>query len=179
MANAIQLTIDAAHWQKQVNQAVKTLEKLTYNFENEQRAILEDCAVPMVNAMQAGAPNDNIKIHVRYPKQKGARARRGEGQRIATYYPGNLKKSFAVLPLKKTKNAVIVGARLAKGNGRGVFGKGRFDAYYLAWVEYGHGDVPPQPFVRPAIIRTSPHVIKRMQINMNRFAAKFARQNAG
>lgn len=31
--NAIQLTLDAADWQRQVNQAVKTLEKLTYYFE--------------------------------------------------------------------------------------------------------------------------------------------------
>lgn len=176
MANAIQLTIDAADWQKQVNQAVKTLEKLTYNFENEQKAILEDCAVPMVDAMQAGAPM-GTKIHVRYPKRRGARAKSGEGVRVAKYYPGNLKKSFRVLDLKRSK-AVIVGAKLAKSGTKGTFGGSRFDAYYLRWVEYGHGDVAAKPFVRPAIIKASPRVITRMKTNMNRFAAKFARQNA-
>lgn len=30
---SIKLTIDAAHWQNEVNKAVKTLEKLTYYFE--------------------------------------------------------------------------------------------------------------------------------------------------
>jgi len=178
MANSIQLTIDAADWQKQVNAAVKTLEKLTYNFEKEQREILEDSAQPMVFEMQLKAPLGS-KIHTRYPKSDGSRAKRGEGKRLAKYYPGNLRNSFGVLNLKRTKNAVVVGAKLAKGMGRGVFGKSRFDAYYLAWTEYGHGDVPPRPFVRPAIISASPRVIARMTANMNRFAAKFARQNAG
>lgn len=177
MANSIQLTIDAADWQKQVNAAVKTLEKLTYNFEKEQREILEDSAQPMLEAMQQGAPV-GTKIHIRYPKSRGGRAKRGEGQRIAKYYPGNLRGSFRVLDLKRAKSAVIVGAQLAKG-GKGVFGKSKFDAYYLAMVEYGTRTQPARPFVRPAIISASPRVIARMTANMNRFAAKFARQNAG
>ena len=177
MANAIQLTIDAADWQKQVNAAVKTLEKLTYNFENEQRAILEDSAVPMVDAMQAGAPV-GTKIHIRYPKRRGARAKRGEGTRVAKYYPGNLKGAFRVLDLKRTRD-VIVGAKLAKSGTKGTFGKARFDAYYLHMVEYGTRNMAAKPFVRPGMITGAPRVIKRMQTNMNRFAAKFARQNAG
>lgn len=175
MSNAIQLTLDAADWQKQVNQAVKTLEKLTYNFSQEQRAILEDCAVPMVDAMQAGAPT-GTKIHVRYPKSRGARAKRGEGTRVAKYYPGNLKGAFRVLDLKRAK-AVIVGAKLARSGTKGTFGKSRFDAYYLHWVEFGTRNMAAKPFVRPAMIKASPRVIKRMQTNMNRFAARFARQN--
>ncbi len=177
MANSIQLTIDAADWQKQVNQAVKTLEKLTYNFEKEQREILEDSAVPMVFEMQLKAPL-GTKIHTRYAKSRGARARRGEGQKVATYHPGNLSRSFRVLDLKRTRGAVIVGAKLTKGS-KGVFGKSRFDAYYLSMVEYGTIHTPAQPFVRPAIVSASPRVIARMTANINRFAAKFARQNAG
>jgi HK97 gp10 family phage protein len=173
--NAIQLNIDAADWQKQVNKAVKTLEKLTYNFEQEQRAILEDCAVPMVDAMQAGAPT-GTKIHIRYPRSRGGRAKSGEGTRVAKYYPGNLKGAFRVLDLKRAKG-VIVGAKLARSGTKGTFGKSRFDAYYLHWVEYGTVNMAAKPFVRPAIIRTSPRVINRMKKNMDRFAAKFARQN--
>lgn len=183
MANGIRLTIDAADWQKQVGQAVKTLEKLTYNFEREQRVILENCAEEVISELQARAPESD-RVHVRYPsKPKGAhRAAKGEGRPIARYYPGNLRRSFRVLDLKRSK-AVIVGARLAKGGGKGVFSSGKADGYYLHWVEYGaeYGDKtrPPRPFVRPAFIVAAPRVIKRMQVNMNRFAAKFARQNAG
>ncbi len=177
MANSIQLTIDANDWQRQVNQAVKTLEKLTYNFDRERDEILTDSAAPMVTAMQNGAPV-GAKIHIRYPKSRGGRARRGEGQRVAKYHPGNLKRSFRVLDLKRTKD-VIVGAKLARSGTKGTFGLSRFDAYYLHWVEYGTANMAAKPFVRPAIIQASPRVIARMQANMNRFAAKFARQNAG
>lgn len=176
MANSIQLTIDAADWQKQVNAAVKTLEKLTYNFEKEQREILEDSAVPMVDAMQQGAPI-GTKIHIRYSKQRSSRAKKGEGVRVAKYYPGNLRGAFRILQLRRTKD-VIVGAKLAKSGTKGTFGKNRFDGYYLHMVEYGTIYTPAQPFVRPAIISATPRVISRMTANMNRFSAKFARQYA-
>ena len=175
---SIKLTIDANDWQRQVNQAVKTLERLSFNFENEQRKILEYAAHPMVDAMQAGAPV-GTEVHYRYPKSRGGRARRGEGQRIATYYPGNLRKSFRVLDLKRTKD-VIVGAKLAKGaSARGLFGFAKYDAYYLNFVEYGTRHMAAKPFVRPAIIRASPAVIRRVQLGCDRFAARFAKQNAG
>lgn len=174
---SIKLTIDAADWQKQVNAAVKTLEKLTYNFEREQRNILEYAAQPMVNAMQAGAPT-GTKIHYRYAKRMGGRSKRGEGQRVATYTPGNLRRSFRVLDLKRT-NDVIVGAKLAKRAAKGTFGGAKSDAYYLHWVEYGTKNMPARPFVRPAIISASPAVIRRVQRGCDWFAAKFARQHAG
>jgi len=176
MANAIQLSIDAQDWQRQVNAAVKTLEKLTYYFEQEQRKILEYAAQPMVTTMQAGAPT-GAKIHLRYPKSRGGRAKRGEGQQVAKYYPGNMKGAFRVLDLRKT-NAVIVGAKLAKSGTKGTFGKSRFDAYYLHWVEYGTRNMAARPFVRPAMVSASPAVIRRVQVGCNWFAAKFARQNA-
>lgn len=175
--SAIKLTVDAADWQRQVNGAVKTLEKLFYNFEQERKTMLTFAAQPMAEAMRQGAPVGSV-IHVRYPKRMGARARRGEGQRIAKYLTGNLKKSFRVLDLKRATESVVVGAKLAKGGGRGTFGGTKFDAYYLHWVEYGTKNMAAKPFVRPAIIKASPAVIKRMNMAANHFAAKFARQNA-
>lgn len=176
MSAPIKLTIDAADWQKQVNAAVKTLEKLYYNFEQERKTMLTYAAQPMADAMRQGAPT-GAKIHVRYPKRMGARARRGEAKPVAKYYPGNLKKSFRVLDLKRTVSSVVVGAKLARGGGKGIFGATKFDAYYLHWVEYGTKNMAARPFVRPAIIKASPAVIKRMEMAANRFAAKFARQN--
>lgn len=181
---SIKLTIDAAHWQGEVNKAVKTLEKLTYYFEREQRTILEDCAEPVISELQMRSPVGD-KMHVRYPSlPKGAKkAAKGKGRPIAWYYPGNLKRSFGLLKLKRT-NAVIVGAMLKKaGQTKGVFSGKRADGYYLGFVEYdvefGSRTKPARPFVRPAFISAAPRVITKMQQNMNRFAAKFARQNAG
>lgn len=173
---AIRLNIDAADWQKQVNGAVKTLEKLSYNFEREQRKILEYAAVPMVEAMQAKAPV-GAKIHLRYPKSRGGRSRKGEGQAVAKYYPGNMKGAFRILDLKRT-SAVIVGAKLAKSGTKGTFGRSRFDAYYLHFVEFGTRNMAARPFVRPAMITAAPAVIRRVQMGCNWFAQKFARQNA-
>jgi len=177
---SIKLTIDAADWQKQVNAAVKTLEKLTYNFEREQKNILEYAAKSMVEAMKAGAPV-GTKVHVRYQRHEGARRRRGEGVIKGRYYPGNLKGAFRVLDLKRTTD-VIVGAVLKKGkttNRGGMFGKSKYDAYYLAMVEFGTRHTPARPFVRPAIISASPAVIKRVMLGCRMFTEKFARQNAG
>ncbi len=174
---SIRLTIDAANWQKQVSAAVKTLDKLAVNFEQERRKMLEYAAAPMVSAMEAGAPT-GTKIHIRYPRSRGGRAKSGEGVRVAKYYPGNLRKSFGILDLKRSE-AVIVGAKLAKSGTKGTFGKGRFDAYYLHWVEYGTKNMAARPFVRPAIVSASPAVIRRMQVAVNWFTVKFARQNAG
>jgi HK97 gp10 family phage protein len=179
---SIKLTIDAADWQKQVNAAVKTLEKLTYHFEQEQRKILEAGAGIVVNEVQARAPIGN-KIHIRYPsKPKGApRAAKGEGRPVAKYYPGNLRRSFAVLNLRRTKD-VIIGAVLAKRGGKGTFANKRADGYYLHFIEYGteYGDFkrPARPFVRPAYISAAPKVITEIHKGCNMFAAKFARQNA-
>lgn len=173
---SIKLTLDAQAWQKDVNGAVKTLEKLMFNFEKEQRKILEYAAVPMTDAMRAGAPI-GVKIHLRYPKRRGARAHRGEGKVVAKYYPGNLRGAFRVLDLKRT-SAVIVGAKLAKSGTKGTFGKSRFDAYYLHFVEYGTRNMTAKPFVRPAMIKAAPQVIRRVRLGCNLFAAKFARQNA-
>lgn len=181
---SIKLTIDAAHWQNEVSRAVKTLEKLTYYFEREQREILEDCAEPVVSELQARSPQSD-RVHIRYPSlPKGAkRAAKGEGRPIARYYPGNLRRSFGILKLKRT-SAVIVGAELKrKGQTKGTFSGKRVDGYYLHFVEYdvefGTRTKPARPFVRPAFITAAPRVITRMQQNMNRFATRFARQNAG
>lgn len=183
MANGIQLTIDAADWQKQVNQAVKTLEKLTYNFEREQRAILEEGANIVIAEVQARAPIGD-KIHVRYPSlpEGSKKAAKGQGRPVARYYPGNLKRSFGILKLRRT-NAVIVGAMLKRsGQTQGVFAGRRADGYYLGFIEYGvefgEKSIPARPFVRPSYISAAPRVVKSVHDGCNKFAAKFARQYA-
>lgn len=181
MPNSIKLTIDAAAWQKDVSAAVKTLEKLMFNFEQEKRAILEDGAQVVITEVQARAPVGD-KIHVRYPSlPKGAKkAGKGFGRPIATYYPGNLKRSFAILKLRRS-DAVIVGAVLKKkGQTKGTFAGRRADGYYLGFIEYGvefgERSIPARPFVRPAYISAAPRVVTTVKRGADKFAAKFARQ---
>lgn len=183
MANSIQLTIDANDWQRQVNAAVKTLEKLAFYFDNEKRAILEDGAEIVVSEVQARAPIGDT-IHVRYPSKPkdSPRAPKGQGRPVARYYPGNLKRSFAILKLRRS-DAVIVGAILKRaGQTKGTFAGARADGYYLGFVEYdvefGNRSKPGKPFVRPAYISAAPRVVTAVTKGCNRFASKFARQYA-
>ena len=65
------------------------------------------------------------KIHKRYSTakvNKAIRAPKGMGTVVATYSPGNLGNSMQILPLRRTKSAVYVGAKLAKGQAKGNFG---------------------------------------------------------
>jgi len=168
MANSIQITLDAADWQKQVSAAVSTLDKFARGLESERKKMLEYAAVPLVDELQRRAPVGS-RIHTSYKSRKSGGGQQGR------YYPGNLKKSFQALDLKKS-SAVIVGAKLTKG-GRGNFGLGRYNAYYLHWVEYGTSKMAARPFVRPSWISAAPHCIKRINNAARLYAEKFARQN--
>lgn len=183
MSDSIKLTIDAADWQKQVNEAVKTLEKLTFNFEKERRGMLESAAQIVISEVQLRAPVGDT-VHVRYPSlPKGAKkAGKGYGRPVAVYYPGNLKRSFGILKLRKT-DAVIVGAMLKRaGQTKGSFSGRRADGYYLGFVEYdvefGNRSKAARPFVRPAYISAAPRVITDVKRSCNKFAARFAKQYA-
>ena len=59
------------------------------------------------------------------------------GNHVATYYPGNLKRSIRVLPLRKAKFSVHIGAFMPKRNSRGDFRGNRVDGWYAHFVERG------------------------------------------
>lgn len=168
MANSIQITLDAADWQKQVSAAVATLDKFARGLDSERKKMLEYAAIPMVEELQRRAPVGS-RIHTSYKSKKSGGGKQGR------YYPGNLRKSFRILDLRKSQ-AVIVGAKLTRG-GRGNFGLGRFNAYYLHWVEYGTVNMAARPFVRPSIVSAGPHVVRRITNAARLYAEKFARQN--
>ena len=74
---------------------------------------------------------------VRYAKKSGQqRAKRGEGDKVATYRYGNLAGSIRVLALNKTTAAIIGPFIRKKGQGEGDFGPGtrKFDGYYAQMV---------------------------------------------
>ena len=169
MASSIQITLDAADWQKQVSAAIKTLDQFTVGLDAERKKMLEYAAIPLVDELQRRAPV-GVRIHTSYKSRKSGGGAQGK------YYPGNLKKSFRTLDLRKT-SAVIVGAKLTKG-GRGTFGLGRFNAYYLHWVEYGTAKMAARPFVRPAIISAAPAAVRRITNAARLYAEKFAAKNA-
>jgi len=115
------------------------------------KAAFQEAGGILIAAIQARAPVSD-KVHYRYstPKISGkARAPKGSGRRVASYAPGNLKRSFKVLPFRRT-NAVFIGPKVAKGNATGSFVGVRTDAYYAGMVEAGTRRTPARRFVAAA-----------------------------
>lgn len=98
----------------------------------------------LTTAIKSRAPI-GTRVHKRYNSGK-TRAAKGAGVVEATYRPGNLRRSFRVLNLRKSKNAVFVGALLGKST----------DGYYAGMVESGTKYMPSRPFVAPVVQSVGP-----------------------
>ena len=109
---------------REVQMVINRLNKIPYHLrEKERKKILRKSAKPLVRAAKANVPRSNKPTH-RYKN----------GKIVATYFPGNLRRSIKVLPLRRTTN-VFVGPH-AKG-GAGNFKGRRVDGYYAHFVEKG------------------------------------------
>lgn len=79
--------------------------------------------------------------------------------------PGNLRDSLGIglAPKSRKLAGVWCGPR-----SKAVFrkGAGKNDAYYAHMVEFGHGNVPPQPFMRPAFDETKAQMKEMMSKTM-------------
>lgn len=99
---------------------------------------LVDASKLLVAVVQSKTPVGQ-RPHSRYKGQK-KRSRRGNGQIVATYQPGNLKRSFRTLRFRRSE-AVFVGPKL---------GGKLADGYYAHMVEQGTVHQRAQYFVKSA-----------------------------
>lgn len=128
--------------QDEVNVLVKKLHTIADRAKRKSTSALRRGAAPIVSAAKANAPQSN-EPHHRYK----------DGRKVATYYPGNLRRSIRVLPLRRTKSAVLIGPKLARSSGgpaEGDFRGQKVDGWYAHFVEFGTIEQPPQPYMRPA-----------------------------
>ena len=112
--------------QQEINEVIKNLQALNGTIRRTIREDLKGPASLLASAIKARTPV-GIKKHSRYKKMGKAfkRMPKGSGIIAATYRPGNLKKSFRVLGLRRVKAAQIVGPLL---------GGKRNDGYYAHFV---------------------------------------------
>ena len=82
------------------------------------------------------------------------------GKVVATYHPGNLKRSIALLDLKDKKNAYVGVKRMSKGKSKGEFRGSNVDGYYAHMVEYGRHK---RPFIRPAVDAVGSKVLMELE----------------
>jgi HK97 gp10 family phage protein len=152
-----------------LSEVINNLRKVTPFLMEEQRAILEYAAVPLVDAIQRKVPV-STKVHYRY-KRLG----NGQFQKIA-YHPGNLKKSIQILNLKKTKD-VYIGPKVSKSAGASKYGSGKsVDGYYAHMVEFGTSHSRARPFMRPGFAEGAPVTMRRIErayeLRMKKLATK-------
>ena len=117
---------------------------------------LRDAGNLMLSAVKGKVPI-GTKPHKRYRKIGRRRAPKGFGVVEATYKPGNLKRSFMVLPLRRAKTAVFIGPALGKNR--------RVDGYYAHWVNNNTSNVngktrAGKKFVEAAFAAASPIVLR-------------------
>lgn len=98
--------------QAEINALITNLRRLGGSIDRTIKSDLREGANLVVTAIKARTPVGS-KPHSRYPyKGKRMKLPKGAGIVLATYRPGNLKRSFRILPLRRTKAALVVGANL-------------------------------------------------------------------
>ena len=136
--------------QDEIDDLVRKIYAISNNAKKESQAAFRIAAKPLIAEIQARAPVSNEE-HDRYLG----------GKVVATYKPGNLKRSIKTLTFRRS-SAVFVGPRLNKGGSTGTFSGNRTDGYYahLMEFEYGLGGKRPQPFIRPGAAAAGPAALK-------------------
>lgn len=137
------------HLDRQMKQIEKELLQMARQLGTgrEYVAALDKAADVLVAAMQEKAPIADRTLY-RYKN----------GKRVASYSPGNLKRSIRKLSHFKSKKAIWVGPEIKpKGKGKGDFSGNNIDGWYAQFVER------KRPFIRPAAIEAGPKAIGEMR----------------
>lgn len=164
---------------KEIDAAVRVLEKLGDRFDKKRtKEFLKPAAKILISKISAAAPKSDSK-HFRYTSSmsdKKKRAKKGEGNKVATYYPGNLARSIRMLTFRRSSD-VWVGPRFAKRGSNGEYKGNKVDGFYARFVEFGTKHFAAQPFIRPSVIRAKTEVIKSIRNELVKDIAKFVAAN--
>jgi HK97 gp10 family phage protein len=149
-------------------EVIRKLNKLEKKYDTKTvRKILIKAGKPVIKAARSKI-NDSDAPHKRY---------NSKGDHVATYYPGNLKRSLATLPLKKS-NDVFIGPKITKGKSTGEFRGRRVDAYYAHMVEGGTINYPAKPYMRPAAEESRGQVNSIITNEAKKILNEYNRENA-
>ena len=147
---------------QEVFKALDDLQK-TISDRKTRRKVMRKPAKIVVDKARRSVPVGK-RIHYRYstPKIiKNKRAAKGSGVIVATYHPGNLRKSVKRLNFRKSAREFI-GPKLGRGGrNKGEFGLSatRVDAYYAAAMA-GSAVRFRKMFLEPALNETALQALK-------------------
>jgi hypothetical protein len=158
-----------AQLQADLNKVIAAVQKIGPVLYRDAKKELKAAARPLSAAVKSVTPVGK-KPHNRYPKLRPGqtKAAKGQGRVIASYRPGNLKRSISVLSFRRAKTSVFVGARL-----RGVY-----DGYYGHTVNYPTRSVndkirPGKYFLEKAIATAGPATLKEAANKLSRVIVKY------
>lgn len=138
--------MDAA-LQAELNTLIHKLDGIPGIVKRDRDRILTEAAGPLQSAIAGRAPQSD-KPHQRYstPKaNRSTRAPKGMGVVVATYQPGNLRKSVQTLRFRRSK-AVFIGPKVDKAGG------GKMpDGYYAHMVNFGTVHQSAKRFVEAGV----------------------------
>ena len=141
-----------AQLQADLNAIISRLRKLEPTLQSGPvKRNLAEAAKPLLQAIKAATPV-GTKEHSRYSR----------GVKVATYKPGNLKRSMQTLRFRRATNAVFVGPKL---------GGARADGYYAHIVE------GRRPFFAPVVNAMAPAVLKAAIELFKRDVDNFGQRN--
>ena len=148
------ITLDERALKKEISRTVEKLRAVAKALpDKEVKKMLIEAAKPIVDQARSAAPVSK-RIHKRWK----------DGKHVATYHPGNLRRSIKVLRggvFRKTKN-VFIGPALTKDS-TGVFRGKRVDAYYAHMVEFGTSRQPGRRYMQKGFNRGARHSLQIMK----------------
>lgn len=149
-------------------EAIQNLKKLEKYFSvKERKKMLGKAAKPLIKSAKSKVDSSDAP-HKRYDSN---------GNHVATYYPGNLKRSIRILPLRRSQD-IFVGPYTTKGSSQGDFRGNRVDGYYAHMVEGGTINYQAKPYMRPAAEESREEVNRNIADGASDIVKKYNRENA-
>lgn len=139
--------------QAEINEIIRKLQRIEPAIRKDIKSDLRLPAAQIIAAIKGRAPVGK-KTH-----------KRGS----IVYKPGNLRRSIQILPLRRTKNAVIVGPK-ARGKTP--------DGFYARFLEFGTVKMAAQPFIEPAVNSSLPGAERFALELLKRRVERYANQNS-
>lgn len=158
--------------QSELNTLIRKLDGLSAASKRERDRVLTEAAGPLRSAIAGRAPQSD-KPHSRYstPKISGKlRAPKGRGVVVATYQPGNLRKSVQTLRFRRSK-AVFIGPKVRRSGGQMP------DGYYAHMVNFGTVKQPAQHFVEAGVAAAGGTSLRLAAELMKRKIESYGAQN--
>jgi hypothetical protein len=117
------VSIDVKKFNEEARQLVRQLEQWSTDVQKDAQKIVKPAAEYTAKKIAEKTPVYNRR-HYRY----------SNGQKVAEYYPGNLRRSILDLELRRIPGA-LVGPKL--GGSKGKFSGARVDGFYFRFVDRG------------------------------------------